>query len=84
MAAAEAGAERDLFAHIRGIFAVRTVLLISHQFSSVRSADRIYVLEQGKIIETEDLDALMLADGVYADLVRTQAAACLEDLRPRA
>jgi ABC-type multidrug transport system fused ATPase/permease subunit len=83
-AAMDARAEADLFAHIRDMFAGRTVLLISHRFSSVRSADRIYVLEQGRIIETGDHDELMLADGVYADLFRTQAAAYLEDLRPRA
>jgi ATP-binding cassette, subfamily B, bacterial len=83
-AAMDARAEADLFAHIRDMFAGRTVLLISHRFSSVRSADRIYVLEQGRIIETGDHDELMMADGVYADLFRTQAAAYLEDLRPRA
>jgi ATP-binding cassette subfamily B protein len=83
-AAMDARAEADLFAHIRDMFAGRTVLLISHRFSSVRAADRIYVLAQGKIIETGDHDELMMADGVYADLFHTQAAAYLEDLRPRA
>ena len=83
-AAMDARAEADLFAHIRGMFAGRTVLLISHRFSSVRAADRIYVLEQGKIIETGNHDQLMIADGVYAELFRTQAAAYLEDLHPRA
>lgn len=83
-AAMDARAEADLFAHIRGLFAGRTVLLISHRFSSVRAADRIYVLEHGKIIEIGNHDQLMIADGVYAELFRAQAAAYLDDLHPRA
>jgi ATP-binding cassette subfamily B protein len=76
-AAMDARAEADLFAHIREMFAGRAVLLISHRFSSVRSADRIYVLERGRIIETGNHDELLRADGVYAELFRTQAAAYL-------
>jgi ATP-binding cassette subfamily B protein len=83
-AAMDPRAEADLFAHIRDMFAGRTVVLISHRFSSVRSADRIYVLDHGKIIEAGGHDELMIADGVYAELFRAQAAAYLEDLRPQA
>lgn len=50
----------------------------------VRSADRIYVLKRGRITETGHHDELMMADGVYAGLFRTQAAAHLDDLRSRA
>ncbi|HSH58650.1 MAG TPA: ABC transporter ATP-binding protein [Acidimicrobiales bacterium] len=48
-AALDARAEHELFACIRTFLAGRTVLLISHRFSSVRSADRIYVLHEGRI-----------------------------------
>ena len=46
-AALDPRAEQELFERIRGLLAGRTVLLISHRFSSVRSADRIYVLDDG-------------------------------------
>jgi ATP-binding cassette subfamily B protein len=77
-ASLDARAEHDLFARIRTLLAGRTVLLISHRFSSVRSADRIYVLESGRVAESGTHDELMRADGLYAELFSLQAAAYLE------
>jgi ATP-binding cassette subfamily B protein len=57
----------------------RSVVLISHRFSSVRSADRIYVLDGGRIIEQGSHDALMALDGHYAELFNLQAAAYLRE-----
>ncbi|MFC7484584.1 hypothetical protein ACFQX7_37525 [Luedemannella flava] len=50
-------------------------MLITHRMASVRSADRIYVLDHGRLIEEGDHDALMAADGVYAGLFNLQASA---------
>ncbi|MFI9310641.1 hypothetical protein [Streptomyces triculaminicus] len=59
----------------RHLFAGRTVLLISHRFSSVRHADRIYVLEGGRVSEEGTHESLMRRDGTYAHFFRLQAAA---------
>jgi ATP-binding cassette subfamily B protein len=71
-------AEHDLFTHIRTLLAGRSVLFISHRFSTVRSADRIYVMGDGRIIEEGSHDELMAQGGTYAELFTLQAAAYLE------
>ena len=77
-AALDAKAEHELFARIRSLLSGRTVLFISHRFSSVRSADRIYVLHEGRIVESGTHERLMTVGGRYAELFRLQAAAYLE------
>jgi len=78
-AALDARAEHDLFESIRGLFVGRTVLLISHRFSSVRSADRIFVLRDGRLIEQGTHSQLMLERGHYAELFTLQAQAYLAE-----
>jgi ATP-binding cassette, subfamily B, bacterial len=70
-------AEHDLFERIRALLAGRTVLLISHRFSSVRHADRIYVMHGGRVTEAGTHEELMGLEGHYVELFRLQAAACL-------
>ncbi len=85
-ASLDARAEAELFERIRTLFEGRSVLLISHRFSSVRSADRIYVMKEGEIVEQGSHRELMAAGGLYAELFRLQAAAYLDDAdrrRPR-
>ena len=70
-------AEADLFAQMRALARGRSVLLVSHRFSSVRSADRIYVVEAGRMVEHGDHESLMAHDGLYAELFTLQAEAYL-------
>jgi ATP-binding cassette subfamily B protein len=72
-ASLDAQAEADLFGRIRELFAGRTVLFISHRFANVRTADRIYVLDGGRIAEHGTQRSLMEHDGIYARLFRLQA-----------
>jgi ATP-binding cassette subfamily B protein len=80
-AALDPRAEADLFAQMRQLARGRSVLLVSHRFSSVRSADRIYVLEAGRVVEHGDHDSLIAIDGLYAELFTLQAEAYLSHAR---
>lgn len=73
-AALDARAEVELFERFRNLSRSRTVLLISHRFSTVRMADRILVLEHGTILESGSHDELMALSGRYAELFTLQAA----------
>jgi ATP-binding cassette subfamily B protein len=69
----DARAEHDLHRTLRGLRAARTTLLVSHRLGSARDADQIVVLADGRIVERGDHDALLRADGRYAELFRLQA-----------
>jgi len=73
-AALDAKAEHELFAKIGELFAGRSVLLISHRFSTVRAADRIYVLDSGSVVEAGTHAELLARDGIYAELFTLQAS----------
>ncbi len=72
-AALDARAEHAVFARFRELSAGRTAVLISHRFSTVRMADRILVLEGGRVLEEGGHAALIAAGGRYAELFALQA-----------
>jgi ATP-binding cassette subfamily B protein/ATP-binding cassette subfamily C protein len=76
-AALDARAEHALFERIRQHADGRTVVLITHRLASVRYADRIYVLDHGKVVERGTHEDLITLDGLYADLYNLQAQAYL-------
>ncbi|MFO0724802.1 MAG: ABC transporter ATP-binding protein [Myxococcota bacterium] len=69
----DAEAEHELFAHLRALSEGKMAILISHRFSTVRIADRILVLEKGRLAELGSHAELMERDGLYAHLFRLQA-----------
>lgn len=74
-ASMDARSEHQLFEQVRRLEAGRSLVLISHRFSTVRDADRIYVMDKGRIIEEGSHDDLMLTGGRYAELFELQASA---------
>ena len=66
-------AEAALYASMGELFSGRGVLLISHRFGSVRTANRIYVLDKGRVVEHGTHEELVALDGRYAELFRLQA-----------
>jgi ABC-type multidrug transport system fused ATPase/permease subunit len=69
----DAAAEAALFEHFRKLTEGKITILISHRFSTVRRADHIVVIENGRIIERGTHEELMRMQGRYATLFSLQA-----------
>ncbi len=69
----DAAAEATIFEHFRELSRGKMTILISHRFSTVRMADQIVVIDQGRIVEHGNHDQLMAVGGQYAHLFSLQA-----------
>ncbi|MDW8467203.1 MAG: ATP-binding cassette domain-containing protein [Chloroherpetonaceae bacterium] len=72
-AALDPEAEYEVFHHFVTLTQGKTAVLVAHRFSTVRMADTILVLEQGKLLEMGSHDELMRKGGRYAELFSLQA-----------
>ncbi|MEU6377891.1 ABC transporter ATP-binding protein [Streptomyces sp. NPDC046909] len=73
-AALDARAELEVFEKIRALAGTgQTVVLITHRLASVRHADLVHVLEQGRLVESGTPEELLATGGIYAELYSLQA-----------
>jgi ATP-binding cassette, subfamily B, bacterial len=73
-ASLDAEAEHHVFERFRALARGRTTIIISHRFPTVRRADRIVVLEGGRVVEQGTHDALVASHGRYARMFELQAS----------
>lgn len=71
--ALDARSEYDVFQRFIGLTEGKTSIIISHRFSTVRMADRILVLENGRIVERGTHEELMANESLYSELFNLQA-----------
>jgi ATP-binding cassette, subfamily B, multidrug efflux pump len=72
LSAVDTSTEEEILARLKGLMRLRTSILVAHRISTVRAADRIYVLDDGQIVEEGAHDDLVRAGGVYAAMYRRQ------------
>jgi ATP-binding cassette subfamily B protein len=72
LSAVDTYTEEEILSRLRGVMRERTSIIVSHRISTVRDADRIFVLDRGRIVEQGTHDQLIGRDGLYADLHRKQ------------
>lgn len=72
-ASIDAVAEAEIFDNIYKFIRNKTVIIISHRFSTVRNADRILVLDKGRIVEEGSHEELLKMKGKYANAFKLQA-----------
>jgi ABC-type multidrug transport system fused ATPase/permease subunit len=73
-ASLDAKAEYQIYSHFKDLVKNRTAILISHRFSTVRLADRIIVMAEGRVVEQGTHAKLVNMQGLYASLYRAHEA----------
>lgn len=71
--AIDAAAEYNIFNSIFEHYQAKTAIIVSHRFSTVRRADRIVVIDKGRILEEGSHQELLKKKGLYHDLFSKQA-----------
>jgi ATP-binding cassette subfamily B protein len=72
LSAVDTYTEEAILSRLRGVMKARTSIIISHRISTVRDADRIVVLDAGRVVEQGEHDELIRLGGHYADLYKKQ------------
>jgi ATP-binding cassette, subfamily B, multidrug efflux pump len=72
LSAVDTYTEETILKNLRGVRSGRTTLIVSHRVSTIRDADLICVMENGRIVERGTHDQLLALDGDYADLYERQ------------
>jgi ATP-binding cassette subfamily B protein len=72
LSAVDTYTEEEILTQLRGVMRERTSILVSHRVSTVRDADQIFVLDDGRIAERGTHDQLVAHNGLYAALYRKQ------------
>jgi ATP-binding cassette subfamily B multidrug efflux pump len=72
LSAVDTYTEEEILSRLRGVMRQRTSIIVAHRISTVRAADVIFVMEDGRLAERGSHNQLVAHDGLYAALYRKQ------------